>query len=464
MTGTLALVGRPNVGKSTLFNRLTRSRDALVADLPGLTRDRQYGTAQLAGRRLVLIDTGGLSGEEVGIDSAMAQQTLQAVEEADRVLFLVDGRAGLTAGDELIAEQLRRMGREAHLIVNKVDGVGDDAALAEFASLGFGEPLPISAAHGRGLRALEDTIGNLFPEALTEEEEAARGLVVSVVGRPNVGKSTLINRMLGEERVVVFDQAGTTRDSIFIPYERDGQRYTLVDTAGVRRRGKVSDTVEKFSIVKTLAAIDAAGVVVLLIDAREGLVEQDLHLLGTVLEYGRAVVLAVNKWDGMTPDDRARVKDTLGRRLNFIPWLRIHFISAKHGTGVGTLYGAVAEAWDSAMRKMPTPKLTAVLESAVQEHAPPLHQGRRIKLRYAHQGGHRPPRIIIHGNQTEHLPQAYIRFLEKRFREHFKLVGTPLVVGFKGSENPFAGRRNTLTPRQQRKRQRLMKHIKKIKR
>ena len=243
MTGTLALVGRPNVGKSTLFNRLTRSRDALVADLPGLTRDRQYGTALLAGRRLVLIDTGGLSGEEVGIDSAMAQQTLQAVEEADRVLFLVDGRAGLTAGDELIAEQLRRMGREAHLIVNKVDGVGDDAALAEFASLGFGEPLPISAAHGRGLRALEDTIGNLFPEALTEEEEAARGLVVSVVGRPNVGKSTLINRMLGEERVVVFDQAGTTRDSIFIPYERDGQRYTLVDTAGVRRRGKVSDTV-----------------------------------------------------------------------------------------------------------------------------------------------------------------------------------------------------------------------------
>jgi GTP-binding protein len=270
--------------------------------------------------------------------------------------------------------------------------------------------------------------------------------------------------MLGEDRVVVFDEAGTTRDSIFIPYERDGQRYTLVDTAGVRRRGRVTDTVEKFSIVKTLAAIDAAGVVVLLIDAREGLVEQDLHLLGTVLEYGRAVVLAVNKWDGMTPDDRARVKDTLARRLNFIPWLRIHFISAKHGTGVGTLYGAVAEAWESATRKMATPKLTAVLEAAVAEHAPPLHQGRRIKLRYAHQGGHRPPRIIIHGNQTEHLSQAYIRFLEKRFREHFKLVGTPLVVGFKGSENPFAGRRNTLTPRQQRKRQRLMKHIKKNKR
>ena len=468
MTAVVALVGRPNVGKSTLFNRLTRSRDALVADLPGLTRDRQYGLARVDDRALVVIDTGGLSGDEAGMDDAMARQTLRAVEEADLVLLLVDGRSGLTAGDELIAERLRRSGRRARLVVNKIDGVGEEVAAAEFGTLGFGEPIAISASHGRGLRALEAEVLAELPTAAegeTGEHAGERhGTVVSVVGRPNVGKSTLVNRLLGEDRVVVFDEAGTTRDSIFVPYERDGRPYTLVDTAGVRRRGRVQEVVEKFSVVKTLQAIDAAGVVVLVVDARDGLVEQDLHLLGTVLEHGRAVVLAVNKWDGMDPHDRERVRDTLGRRLAFVPWLRIHFISALHGSGVGELYRSVDEARSAATADLPTAKLTAVLEEAVREHAPPLRQGRRIKLRYAHQGGSRPPVIVVHGNQTEHLPAAYRRFLERRFREAFELHGTPLRIETKSGTNPFAGRRNPLTPRQQRKRQRLMKHLKKRRR
>ncbi|MEE4362056.1 MAG: ribosome biogenesis GTPase Der [Pseudomonadales bacterium] len=463
MSAVIALVGRPNVGKSTLFNRLTRSRDALVADLPGLTRDRQYGLARIDERACVVIDTGGLTGEEVGLDEAMARQTLRAVDEADLVLLMVDGRSGLTAGDEFIAERLRRMGRPVQLVVNKIDGIGEDAALAEFAGLGFGDAVPISASHGRGLRTLEAAVLARLPEDQdpSAEAEARHGIVVSVVGRPNVGKSTLVNRLLGEDRVVVYDEAGTTRDSIFIPYERDGRPYTLVDTAGVRRRGRVHETVEKFSVVKTLQAIDAAGVVVLVVDARDGLVEQDLHLLGTVIEHGRAIVLAVNKWDGMAPDERDRVRDALARRLSFIPWMRIHFISAMHGSGVGELYGSIDEAWEAACVDLTTHKLTAVLEDAVREHAPPLHQGRRIKLRYAHQGGNRPPVIVVHGNQTEQVPEAYRRFLERRFRTVFDLHGTPLRIELRSGRNPFAGRRNTLTPRQERKRKRLMKHIKK---
>jgi len=363
----VALVGRPNVGKSTLFNRLTRTRDALVADLPGLTRDRQYGIARFDDGPCMVIDTGGLSGDDAGIDEAMARQTLLAVEEADLVLFLVDGRTGVTAGDELIAERLRRMGRDAMLVVNKIDGIGEERAALEFSALGFGDSWPVSASHGRGTSQLIEAVCARLPAAPETDAPAGDGIVIGVVGRPNVGKSTLVNRMLGEDRVVVFDEAGTTRDSIYIPYERDGTPYTLVDTAGVRRRGRVSETVEKFSIVKTLEAIDAAGVVVLVVDAREGLVEQDLHLLGTVLDAGRAAVLAVNKWDGMAPDARDAVRRTLERKLAFAPWLRIHFISALHGSGVGELYRSVHEAWDAATRDLSTNRLTRILEEAVRQ-------------------------------------------------------------------------------------------------
>lgn len=465
MSRAIALVGRPNVGKSTLFNRLTRTRDALVADLPGLTRDRQYGIARFDDGPCSVIDTGGLSGEEAGIDEAMARQTLQAVEEADLVLLLVDARAGITAGDQLIVERLRRMGRNAVLVVNKIDGIGEDGALGEFAEFGFDGVVPISASHGRGVRQLVELIMARLPAdpelALTDEERAARGIVIGVVGRPNVGKSTLVNRMLGEDRVVVFDQAGTTRDSIFIPYERDGTRYTLVDTAGVRRRGRVGEGVEKFSVIKTLEAIDASGVVILVIDARDNLVDQDLHLLGTVLEHGRAAVIAVNKWDGMDPHDRDRVRAALERKLTFAPWLRIHFISALHGSGVGDLYRSVHEAWAAATADLNTNRLTTVLADAVREHAPPLRQGRRIKLRYAHQGGTQPPLIVLHGTQTEHLPETYRRYLENRFRSAFDLHGTPLRLEAKSSENPYAGRKNKLTARQLKKRKRLVQHVKK---
>ena len=465
MSRVIALVGRPNVGKSTLFNRLTRSRDALVADLPGLTRDRQYGLARLEDGPCIVIDTGGLSGDSVGIDEAMARQTLLAVEEADLVLFMVDARSGITSGDELIAERLRRMGRSAVLVVNKVDGIGEDSALMEFSSLGFGESLPISASHGRGMRGVIDLIIAELPvpeeDRLSDAEIEARGIVIGVVGRPNVGKSTLVNRMLGEDRVVVYGEAGTTRDSIFIPYERDGTPYTLVDTAGVRRRGRVSETVEKFSVVKTLEAIDASGVVILVVDAREGLVEQDLHLLGTILEHGRAAVIAVNKWDGMDADGRQKVRAALDRKLTFAPWLRIHFISALHGSGVGDLYRSLHEAWTAATADLSANRLTGVLEEAVREHAPPLRHGRRIKLRYAHQGGSRPPLIVLHGSQTEHLPDTYRRFLENRFRAAFGLHGTPLRLETKSGANPYAGRRNVLTERQLKKRRRLVRHVKK---
>lgn len=462
MPAVIALIGRPNVGKSTLFNRLTRSRNALVADLPGLTRDRQYGLAQLEGRACVVIDTGGLTGEEVGIDEAMARQTLAAVHEADVVLMMVDARSGLTSGDELVLERLRRMGRDALLVINKVDGVGEDQALMEFASLGCPQALTISASHGRGVRDLIDTVlaGLPEPEPAPELDAEARGITIGVVGRPNVGKSTLVNRMLGEERVVVYDEAGTTRDAVFIPYTRDDKPYTLVDTAGVRRRGRVEQGVEKFSIVKTLDAIDRSDVVVLVVDARDGLVEQDLHLLGTVLDHGRAAVLAVNKWDGMTPDEREDVRRALDRKLVFAPWMRIHFISALHGSGVGELYRSIHEAYDSATTRPATAKLTQILGEAVQAHAPPLRHGRRIKLRYAHPGGVRPPLIIIHGNQVEHVPDQYRRYLENTFRAALELRGTPLRIEFKAGSNPYAGKRNVLTERQLRKRQRLKRFTK----
>ena len=462
MLPVIALVGRPNVGKSTLFNVLTRTRDALVADVPGLTRDRKYGYARVGERRCVVIDTGGLVETVAGVERLMAEQTMKAVQEADRVLFLVDARAGCSPSDLHVADVLRRAGKPVLVVVNKAESLDPDMATADFHQLGFGAPVPISATHVEGVwslmeRALED-----FPEPQPEPEpsEDADDIRVAVVGRPNVGKSTLINRLLGEERLVTFDQPGTTRDTVYVPFERDGQGYVLIDTAGVRRRARVSEAIEKFSIVKTLQAIEHAHVVVGVIDAHDTVAEQDASLLGMVAEQGRALVVAVNKWDGIAPDQRQAIRDGLDLRLDFLRFAPVHFISARHGTGVGELMVAVRAAYRAAMRELPTKELTSALEQAVAVHQPPLVRGRRIKLRYAHQGGRNPPIVVIHGNQTQHVPATYRRFLENHFREVFRLEGTPLRIEFRTDDNPFAGRRNPLTPRQVRKRQRLIRKVK----
>ena len=461
MRPVIAIVGRPNVGKSTLFNKVTRTRDALVADYAGLTRDRIYGDGKVGDIPYLVIDTGGISGDEEGIDSAMAEQSLQAIDESDAVLFLVDGQIGVTAADEMIAGHLRKQDKKTWLVVNKTDGRDPDVAAADFHSLGLSDKLAkIAASHNRGIASLMEQVLSTFPLAEAEDEED-NSTRIAIVGRPNVGKSTLVNRMLGEDRVVVYDEPGTTRDSVFIPYERFGEPYTLIDTAGVRRRKNVKETVEKFSIVKTLQAIEAAHVAVCVIDAREGLVEQDMHMLSFVLEAGRALVIAINKWDGMDPDDRKEVRMEVERRLGFVKFADIHFISALHGTAVGDLYGSVDAAYQSAMAKWPTPRLTEILEQAVVDHQPPLARGRRVKLRYAHQGGSNPPRIIIHGNQTDALPTSYKRYLENIYRKVLRVKGTPIFIEFRTGDNPFAGRRNKLTPRQERKRKRLMKHVKK---
>lgn len=467
MIPVIALVGRPNVGKSTLFNRLTKSRDALVADYAGLTRDRKYGEADIQGRSVMLVDTGGISGDEEGIDEAMAEQSLQAIEEADFVLFLVDCRAGLTAADEMIAKHLRVTNKPTFMVANKVDGQQPEVAMAPFYEVGLGELFATTASHGKGVRQLMSAVlDRLPPEEETPEEaeaEAQRGIKIAVVGRPNVGKSTLVNRLLGEDRVVVFDMPGTTRDSIYIDYERHGQPYTLIDTAGIRRRKNVRLTVEKFSIVKTLQAIDDANVVILLMDAREGVVDQDLHLMGQVIDSGRALVVGINKWDGLEPEQRDFIKTDLERRLRFVDFADVHFISALHGTGVGHLYESIEKAYQSATDKLSTNHLTRILEDAVSLHQPPLINGRRIKLRYAHSGGHNPPIIVIHGNQTDKIPDHYTRYLEKTFRRALELHGTPVRIQYKTTENPFAGRKNKLTDRQMQKRLRMTKHYKKQK-
>ena len=465
MKPVLALIGRPNVGKSTLFNHLTRSRDALVADFPGLTRDRKYGAGDLNGRGFLLIDTGGLSGEEAGIDEYMAKQTHAAIREADALMFIVDGKQGMTAADEMIARDLRQTGKPVFLLVNKTDRVDPDQAAAEFYALGFTEVFMIAAVHGRGVTSMLDAVlDHLGAEYADEEEESEDSSIrIAFVGRPNVGKSTLINRILGEERVIAFDQPGTTRDSIFIPFERDGQQYTLIDTAGVRRRSRVDETIEKFSIIKTLDAIQRAHVVVMLVDAHDVIADQDAHLLGLVLEAGKALVLAVNKWDGLESDQRDWIKQQLEVKLPFIEFAETYFISALHGSNVGLLYAAVQRAYNSAMMKVPTSRLTRILEMAIQQHQPPLTKGFRIKLRYAHQGGSNPFRIIIHGNRTEYVPESYTRYLANYFRQTLKLTGTQLRIEYKAGENPFEGKRNTLTPRQEYKRKRMMDHIKKIK-
>lgn len=461
MKPVFAIVGRPNVGKSTLFNCLTQSRDALVADFPGLTRDRKYGDGRLGGKAYLVVDTGGLTGEVDVLDGLLARQAQQAIDESDAVLFMVDGRAGLTAGDETIAGHLRQSGKPLYLIVNKTDGIAESTAVSDFFRLGIGEPIPIAASHGRNVTQMIARILSEHPGTDETEDAEAGGIRIALIGRPNVGKSTLVNRLVGEERVVAFDRPGTTRDSIYVPFERDSKTYTLIDTAGIRRRGKVTETVEKFSVIKALQAIMEANVVFVLIDAREGITDQDLNLLGDVVQHGKALVLAINKWDGLTPEQREKVKADIERRLDFLDYAEKHFISALHGTGVGLLFDATQRAYDSATRSLPTPRLTQLLEEAVTMHQPPLVRGRRIKLRYAHQGGRNPPVIVVHGNQLERLPEDYKRYLVHFFRKRLKLNGTPVQIQLKSGKNPYEGRRNKLTPHQEYKRKRLMKHVKK---
>ena len=450
MLPVVALVGRPNVGKSTLFNRITHSRDAIVANFAGLTRDRKYGEAHFDNKRFMLIDTGGITGEEEsGIDRAMATQSLQAIQEADIVLLIVDARAGLMPDDEWIIKTMRSQSKPFCLVVNKIDGIDIDVALADFYRIGAERIFPITATHGRGVKSLLEHVVSQLPEA--EQEPVETGIKIAVIGRPNVGKSTLVNRMLGEERVVVYDMPGTTRDSIYINYERHGKPYTIIDTAGVRRKKNVKETVEKFSIVKTLQAIEDANVVVLLVDAHEDLVDQDLNLLGLCMDAGRGLVIAVNKWDGIDSEQRTRIKNELDRRLNFIDYAEIHFISALHGSGVGNLYESVEKAYHSATAKLQTRRLTEILEVAVEQHQPPMINGRRIKLRYAHAGGSNPPIIVIHGNQTDRLPEHYKRYLEKTFRTQMGLWGTPIRMEFRSGENPFEGKKSKPTERKQEK-------------
>ena len=439
MLPTLVLVGRPNVGKSTLFNRLTRSRDALVADLPGLTRDRHYGRGRVGERAYLVVDTGGLEPvAKEGILHEMAKQTRQAVDEADVVLFLVDGRQGLTPQDRIIATQLRKTGRPVVLLVNKAEGMQRTKVTNEFFELGLGEPLPISSAHGDNVaEVVEIALDELPPEIEFGEEAKSDHPKLAIVGRPNVGKSTLVNAILGEERVIAFNLPGTTRDSIYIDFERNQKKYTIIDTAGVRRRGKVDEAIEKFSVVKTLQAIEDANVVVLVVDASDEITEQDAHLADFVLQAGRALVLAVNKWDGLDAYKRDTAKRDIDRKLHFLSFAKHHFISALNGTGVDALLKSVDQAYTAAMTKLSTPQLTRVLQSAVEKQQPPRGIF-RPKLRYAHQGGSNPPLIIIHGSALDKVPESYRRYLEKTFCDAFKLQGTPLRIEFKSGSNPFA--------------------------
>jgi GTP-binding protein len=440
MKPTVVLVGRPNVGKSTLFNRLTKTRDAIVHDMPGLTRDRHYGQGRVGGKPYIVVDTGGLEPvAKTGIMHEMARQTLQAVDEADAVIMLVDARNGLSPQDRVVAERLRRSGRRLWLAVNKSEGMSRDAAAADFHELGVGEPLAISAAHGEGVRELMELV--LAGFQVEEEAPPPPNPRIAVVGRPNVGKSTLVNALLGEERVIAFDEPGTTRDSIHIEFERGGRPYTIIDTAGVRRRGRVEAAVEKFSVLKTLQSIEDANVVVLVLDARTEVTEQDAHLAGFILEAGRALVVAINKWEGLDEAVRERVKRDYARKLNFLGFAKVHFISALRGQGVGALFRSVDLAYAAAMAKLPTPRLTRALQDAVMRQAPPRTGFSRPKLRYAHQGGMNPPKIIIHGNSLGQVPDSYRRYLERAFVDFFELQGTPLKVEFKLSSNPYSGGR-----------------------
>ena len=440
MLPVVALVGRPNVGKSTLFNALTRTRDAIVADVPGVTRDRQYGYGKIGPVAFVAIDTGGIVEQPSGIETPMRVQTERAIAEADTLVFIVDARAGVTPQDEFIARQLRRSGKPVVLAANKAEGLDSDVAVAEFHGLGFGEPVPLSAAHGQGTHELMDAVfaGGPPPDIASSTADPARDAIrIAVIGRPNVGKSTLVNRLLGEERVIATDIPGTTRDSIFVPFTRDGREFLLIDTAGVRRRAKIDDAIERASVSKTLQAIAEAHVVVVVLDAHDTVGEQDASVLGLALERGRALLIAVNKWDGIPMEQREEIRGRIALKLDFAPFVPVHYISARHGTGVGELAQAAIRAYEGAMREMRTPELTKTLERAMTQHQPPLVRGRRIKLRYAHQGGRNPPRIVILGNQTKHVPDAYRRYLANVFRETFDLFASPVAVEFRTDSNPY---------------------------
>lgn len=439
MKPTLVIVGRPNVGKSTLFNRLTRTRDALVADVPGLTRDRHYGVGRLGTRPYIVVDTGGFEPEAAGVFAEMAKQTRTAVAEADAVILLMDAREGLTAQDRKIAEELRRTGRRVFVAANKVEGADPDVATADFHELGLGAPFAISAEHGVGVRDLIDAVLADFP-AEEEEGEPGGAAKVAIVGRPNAGKSTLVNALIGEERVVTFGEPGTTRDAIDVEFSMKGRRYVLIDTAGLRRRGRVFESVEKFSVVKTLQAIDRANVAVLVLDARAEISEQDAHIAGFILERGRALVVAVNKWDGLDGERRDRVKRAIARKLKFLSFAHFHYISALEGTGVARLMDSVDRAYQAAMAKLSTPKLTRALIAAVSKQAPPRAGLSRPKLRYAHQGGSNPPLIVIHGTGLGSVSDSYRRYLEANFRDVFRLEGTPLRIEFRSGRNPYVER------------------------
>jgi GTP-binding protein len=465
MLPVVALVGRPNVGKSTLFNVLTRSRDALVADMPGVTRDRHYGVCRAGEHPFVVVDTGGLSGVDDGLDGLTARQVRLAVEEAQVLVFVVDARDGLLPQDRTILDELRRSGKPIVAVVNKTDGLDEQNALAEFAAFGIAATLPLSAAHNRGTEDLVACVLPLLPPDRDDAAEPAEdgSIRVAIVGRPNAGKSTLINRLLGEDRLIVSDVAGTTRDPIRVPLERDGRRYTLIDTAGVRRKARVEEAVEKFSVIKTLQSIAAAQVVVVMIDARENLADQDLTLIGHAMDEGRALVIAVNKWDGMDAYQREQCQRALERRLVFVDWAKQVFISALHGSGLRELMRAVVRAHAAATKELGSSDLTRTLEKAYESYQPPLVRGHAPKLRFAHPGGSNPPTIVIHGSRTKHIAPAYRRYLENFFRKRYKLEGTPIRIDFRDGENPFAGRKNVLTEGQQRKRQRMIREMKRRK-
>ena len=464
MKPVIAIVGRPNVGKSTLFNRLTSSRDALVADRPGVTRDRQYGVCVHDSRSFLVIDTGGIGEEDHDskeVANLMTEQSMHAAVEASVLIWIVDGRIGLTHVDETLAEVFRKLDKKVFLAVNKVEGHETDAAINEFYNLGIEDIYPVSAKRGDGVNTLLDEITALIPDDAELEQEQDEGITISVLGRPNVGKSTLINRMIGEERVLTFDHPGTTRDSIRIPFQKNGKSYILIDTAGVRRKNKVNDLVEKFSVIKSFDAIDAAKIIILVVDASEGVTEQDSTLLGMIEDSGKSVIIAVNKWDGMEQSDKERVKSELSRKFRFIDYAQYHYISALHGTGVGNIFKSIDKIEKSLLIDASTSDMTAILEAAISKHPPQVVRGRRIKLRYAHLGGLNPIRVIIHGNQTENVPDNYKRYLAGEFRKHLKLVGTAVLIEFKHGDNPYKGKKNKLTQRQINRRKRLMRHVKK---
>ncbi len=437
MKPVVVLVGRPNVGKSTLFNRLTRTRDALVADLPGLTRDRHYGIGRIGPRDYLVVDTGGLEpAQSEGIFSEMAKQSRQAIVESDIVLFLVDARTGITANDHLIANELRKAKKPVVLVVNKAEGFQHATAAADFYELGLGEPETISASHGDGVRHLMSMVCEMMPE-LPEEESDHQRIKVAVAGRPNVGKSTLINTLLGEERVIAFDMPGTTRDSIYIDFERSGTQFTLIDTAGLRKKGKVFEAVEKFSVIKTLQAIEDANVVVLMLDAQQDISDQDASIAGFIVESGRALVIAINKWDSLDEYKKERIKVEIDRRFTFLQFASLHYISATQSFGIGALMRSVKQAHAAAFAKLPTPKLTRLIHECVSHQQPPRKGIFRPKMRYAHQGGQNPPIIVVHGSALDHIPDSYKRYLEAKVRDYFKLTGTPLRIEFKSSVNPY---------------------------